>query len=94
MELQVIVATRADKAICEALALRKSHPNAPAADVLDLVMRGHADLWPEDLFDHLAPPAPFGLLVAEAVTDCMTAAEWCAFTGPNANERVREAMLL
>ena len=77
----------------EALALRRSHPHAPAADVLDLVIRGR-DIWLEDLLDHIEPPSPFALLVAEAIGDCMSAAEWRAFTGPNADERVREAMLL
>jgi hypothetical protein len=61
--------------ISEALAIRRSHPRAPACDALDLVMRGCMP-WLEDFLDHLVPPAPFALLVAEAVDDCMTAAHW------------------
>ena len=50
----------------EALALRASHAHAPGCDVLDLVMRGRSP-WLEDLLAHMVPPAPFALLVAEAV---------------------------
>lgn len=85
--------TVANNIIGEALALRASHPHAPAGDVLDLVLRGHKDLWLEDLLDHIVPPAPFALLVAEAVRDCMSSAEWQAFTGPKADERLRAVML-
>jgi hypothetical protein len=77
--------------INEALALRRSHPHAPAVDVLDLVMKGRLP-WLEDFFDDLEPPAPFALLVAEAVDDIMTAAEWRGLTGPNAEPRVRAAL--
>jgi hypothetical protein len=78
--------------VTEALALRASHPNAPAADVLDLVMKGRTP-WLEDFLDHMEPPAPFALLVAEAVDDCMTAADWHGLTGPGADPRVRDALV-
>src|SRR5262245_15720230 len=81
---------RALAIVNEALALRKSHPHAPAADVLDLLMRGR-EYWLEDFLDHMEPPAPFALLVAEAVGDCMTA-EWTALTGPHLDERARAGM--
>jgi hypothetical protein len=77
--------------INEALALRASHPHAPAADVLDLVMKDRAP-WLVDLFDHMVPPSPFALLVAEAVGDLSPAEEWRALTGPAADGRVRDAM--
>jgi len=77
--------------INEALALRASHPLAPAADVLDLVMKDRSP-WLEDFFEHMVPPSPFALLVAEAVGDLSPASEWRALTGPNADEPVREAM--
>jgi len=83
---------RALAIVNEALALRVSHPHAPAADVLDLVMRGRK-VWLEDFFDHMVPPAPFALLVAEAVDDCMTAADWRGLTGLNAEQRVRDALV-
>ncbi|MBE7418095.1 MAG: hypothetical protein HS128_10145 [Ideonella sp.] len=81
----------ADRAISEALALRKSHRRAAAADVLDLVIHERG-LWLEDFFARMVPPDPFALLVAEAVGDFSPPAEWLALTGPKADERVREAM--
>lgn len=80
-----------ERVISEALALRNSHPRAPAVDVLDLVICNRG-LWLEDFFDRMVPPDPFALLVAEAVGDFSPPAEWLALTGPNADERVREAM--
>src|SRR5688572_32631435 len=78
--------------VTEALALRASHPHAPAADVLDLVMNGRSP-WLEDFLDHMEPPTPFALLVAEAVDDCMSSVEWRDLTGPNADPRVRDALV-
>lgn len=77
----------------EALALRVSHPRAGAADVLDLVMQGRQDRL-LDFGDHMLPPAPFALLVAEAVGDLMSAAEWEASTGPKADANLRSALQL
>jgi hypothetical protein len=81
----------APEIVSEALALRASHPHAPAADVLDLVMKGRMP-WLEDFFEFMVPPAPFALPVAEAVGDVSPAAEWRALTSPAADERVRDAM--
>lgn len=67
--------SRARAIVDEALALRESHPHAPAADVLDLAMQGR-EVWLEDFFDHMVPPSPFARLVAEAVGDGMMASEW------------------
>ena len=77
----------------EALALRASHGHAPAPDVLDLVMRGrqHRLL---DFGEHMLPPSPFALLVAEAVGDHMSPAEWEAFTGPKADASLRSTLQL
>lgn len=63
--------------IADALALRRTHPAAPPADVLALVMRGRAGQaisWGPAAF----PPHPFALLVAEAFDDPMTPGEWVA----------------
>ena len=76
----------------EALVLRVSRPNIPAAEVLDLVMRGR-DCLLDDFLSQMVPPSPFALLVAEAVGDCMTAGEWIAFTANNANEASRQMWL-
>ena len=79
--------------VSEALALRASHAHAPAADVLDLVMRGRQYRL-VDFGDHQLPPAPFALLVAEALGDHMSAAEWEAFTGPKADASLRATLQL
>ena len=76
----------------EALALRVSHPHAPALDVLDLVMNRRSP-WLEDFLECVVPPAPLALLVAEAVDDCMTTADWRGPTGPNTDPRVRDALV-
>lgn len=80
-----------ERVISQALALRKSHPRAPAADVLDLVICGRS-LWLEDFFHRMVPPDPFALLVAEAVGDFSPPAEWLALMDSHADERVRAAM--
>lgn len=77
----------------EALALRASHGHAPAADVFDLVMRGR-QFRLIDFGEHMLPPSSFALLVAEAVGDAMSAAEWEAFTGPNADANLRSTLQL
>lgn len=77
----------------ESLALRKSHAHASAADVLDLVMQGRQQRS-IDFGDHMLPPAPFALLVAEAMGDHMSAAEWEAFTGPKADAGLRATLQL
>lgn len=83
--------SRARSIVDEALALRESHPHAPAVDVLDLAMQGHT-VWLEDFSEHMVPPSPFALLVAEAMGDCMSLADWSVYTGPGADEKVRDAM--
>jgi hypothetical protein len=61
--------------------------------VLDLVMQGR-QFRLIDFAEHMLPPAPFALLVAEAVGDAMSAAEWEAFTGPNADANLRSTLQL
>jgi hypothetical protein len=77
----------------ESLALRVSHPHASAADVLDLVMQGRQHQL-VDFGEHMLPPAAFALLVAEAMGDRMSPAEWEAFTGPNADANLRATLQL
>ena len=78
-------------ASCDALAvvqaavsLTRSHPHAPALDVLDLVMRGRADQV-LDFNDPAAPNGslaapntPFGQLLAAAFDEAITASSLCA----------------
>lgn len=82
----------ASQLIAEALALRRSHAHAPAVDVLDLVLKGRG-VWLEDFFEYMVPPAPFALLVAEAVDDCMNPMEWKALTDPTSDACVRDALV-
>ena len=77
----------------ESLALRASHGHASPADVLDLVMQGR-QFRLLDFGEHMLPPAPFALLVAEAVGDTMSPAEWEAFTGPKADANLRSTLQL
>jgi hypothetical protein len=79
--------------VSESLALRMSHAHAPASDVLDLVMQGRQYRL-VDFGEHMLPPAPFALLVAEAVGDHMTPDEWAAFTGPKADANLRSTLQL
>jgi hypothetical protein len=79
--------------VSEALALRASHARAPATDVLDLVMQGRQYRL-VDFGDHMLPPAPFALLVVEAVGDRLSPDEWQVFTGPNADASLRAALQL
>jgi len=79
--------------VSESLALRASHGHASASDVLDLVMQGRQYRL-VDFGDHMLPPAPSALLVAEAMGDHMTAAEWEAFTGPKADASLRATLQL
>jgi hypothetical protein len=79
--------------ITEALALRVSHPKAPASDVLDLVMQGRQYRL-VDFGEHMVPPAPFALLVSEAVGDCMSADDWATATGPKADPHLRATLQL
>ena len=79
--------------INESLALRASHAHASATDVLDLVMQGRQHRL-VDFGDHMLPPSPFALLVAEAVGDHMSAAEWEAYTGPKADASLRATLQL
>jgi hypothetical protein len=74
-----------------AVSLTRTHPHAPALDVLDLVMRGRADQVLD--FDDpaapngslAAPNAPFGQLLAAAFDEAMTPTDWSALTGPAAD---------
>lgn len=78
--------------VSTALALRCSHAGAPALDVLDLVMQGRHQVAADFDSDGL-PPAPFALLVAEALDSAMTPGEWRAWTSDDADPRLRAGLL-
>jgi len=67
-----------------AVALRQSHPAAPALDVLDIVMQGHCGCL-ADFGDETSPATPFGFLLAECFDRGMEPEDWslviCAGAG-------------
>lgn len=83
-----------------AVSLRHSHTSAPAIDVLDLVMKGrkgHTFDFTEVGVRHgsLADPASdFGQIVAAALDQGMTAAEWVAFTKESLREFLSTSIVL
>jgi len=76
----------------ETLALRRKHEHASALDVLDLVMKDRCQQLP-DFGDLALPPAPFALVVAEALDPGMSVDEWALMTGFRADSTLRQAML-
>lgn len=84
-------AAEAQKLVAEVLTVRRSHPHAPALDVLDLVMKGRHQL--PDIDDIALPPAPFALVVAEAFDRCFAKDEWARWTIPPADPALSAAML-
>jgi hypothetical protein len=82
-----------------AVSLARTHPQAPALDVLDVVMRGRADQVldfsdPTSPHGSLAGPGtPFAQLVAAAFDEAMTPAEWKAYTGAPADADMRDGCL-
>lgn len=82
-----------------AVSLSRSHPSAPAIDVLDLVMTGHQGQTLNfievgvRIYSLAAPSTEFGQIVAKALDRGMDAAEWVAFTGDKADPVQRDACL-
>jgi hypothetical protein len=76
--------------------LARTHPQAPALDALDLVIKDRIDQI-LDFADaaavngSLAPPGvPFGQLLAAVFDEAMTPNKWAAFTGPTAEPSLRD----
>jgi hypothetical protein len=82
----------AHQVVAEALALRQSHPHAPATDVLALVLKGR-DVAAIDFGELAIPPEPLGMLIAEACDSVMDLAMWRGVTGPDAPAEAREAVV-
>lgn len=72
----------AQRAAGEALALRRSHPHAPALDVLDLVMPNRTGTL-TSFGAEIEPATPFGFLLAEAFDTGMAPEDWRLVTHPN-----------
>ena len=87
----------AESVAAAAVALRLSHPRAPALDVLDLLLQGRPGLAfpkPATLDAPLTGPrAPFGQVIAAGLDRGMSAAEWMAMTGPDADQALRKVLL-
>lgn len=77
--------------VAESLAIRSSHPKAPAREVLDLVMQGHTTAADAALASWLEPSQPFAALVCEAFDTVMVIDEWRIMTAPQ--QEHREALL-
>lgn len=82
-----------------AVSLSRTHPHAPALDVLDLVMKGRVDQaldFADPASPHgslAAPSTPFGQLLAAAFDEVMTPNEWAAFTDATADAGLRDGCL-
>lgn len=74
-----------------ALALRRSHAQVSAREVLDLVMQGHSTAAEVATSGWLKPSHPFAALVCEAFDLVMTIDEWRVLTSPQ--QAAREALL-
>ena len=61
--------------VSEALLLRRAHPNFPALDILDKVMRDRRGQH-IDFGDLAVPPSPFAFLIAEALDAGMPRSDW------------------
>jgi len=75
-----------------ALDLRRSHPRAPAIDVLDVCLGGSA-CGLSQFGSALDPRAPFGLLVAEALDQGMPVQDWKGLLRPGAQPEVVGALM-
>jgi hypothetical protein len=62
--------------------LRRTHPHAPALDLLDLVIRGYAGSV-SDFADASKPCSEFGQLIAEAFDKGMAPEDWRLVEHPN-----------
>ena len=74
--------------VAESLLLRRQHPDAPALDVLDEVMRGRHGQH-IDFGDLALPVTPFSLVLAEALDTGMPASDWAGLWNCNGHPRVR-----
>jgi hypothetical protein len=91
--------TEALAVIANTLALRRSHPHAPAIDTLDLVVSGRGGqtlnfLEIDARHGSLADPASeFGQVVAEAFDRGMLHTDWIGLTSDLADPRIRSCLL-
>lgn len=65
-----------------AASLQRTHPKAPALDVLDLVMQGQSGSL-SDFGQAIHPCAPLGQIVAEAFDRGMVPQDWFLVRSPN-----------
>lgn len=75
-----------------AVALHRSHPQAPALDVLDLTMRQRAGSL-RDLGDAIRAGSDFGAILAEAFDRGMSPDEWRVVNHPDADPALVAALL-
>jgi hypothetical protein len=75
-----------------AVALRRSHPRAPALDVLDVVLRRHRGSL-QDFGAATRPGSEFGLVLAAAFDPGMAPEDWRIVDHPNTAPEVSAALL-
>lgn len=96
----VTMANSEARSLCQDVeALAKSHPQAPAQDLIALVMQGRASQvfhFDDPFVEHgslASPRSAFGQVLAAAFDRVAPPGEWMAFTGPDAHPLVVKGML-
>lgn len=75
-----------------AVALHKSHPKAPAKEVLDVVMRGRSGSV-ADFGDSIRAGSDFSMIVAAAFDDAMGLQDWPIVNSPTADPKLVAALV-
>ena len=76
-----------------AVALARSHPQAPALDVLDVVMKGRHGATLDPSAAWVLPSSQFGGVLAAAFDCGMTPEEWAVWSVPPADPVLIAALL-
>lgn len=75
-----------------AVALRRSHPHAPAREALHVVMRHRTGSLQD--FGDIHPTSDFGRIVAEVFDKGMHADDWALIDSPTVPQTVKDALAL
>lgn len=74
-----------------AVSLRRSHPQAPALEVLDVVMRQRTGSL-QDFGDAIRPGSDFGAIIAAAFDQGMAPTDWNLVNHPNSDPALVAAL--
>jgi len=75
-----------------AWSVRRTHPHAPALDVLELVFQGHRDAELDPKASWVRPGSPLGQVIAAAFDRGMPPEDWAAGTRPPSDPVVQETL--